>query len=684
MRFNSTLDRSLTVAVRGLALLWVAGCVMAQTPVGLKGFTGSVNDFWVLRHLPDGDTSYFQAWGSDGNGNLPSIGPYLADPTGLAVLGTINDGHMAAGTSVNIGILQLSKLADPLTTPTTGNTNAIDVNAMQSFGDAANISAPSGTWAGHCTGGDPHNDCTWKGAVMAFRNNRLFITPYRQTSQGTAWGDSTLVMSPDAGQTWVDYGRYATWTVSGATCSGTTATLTTSANTLGSGAVVYVHDVGSSTAGIYNGKRTLSGATGTTMSYTVSSCAGGTYTGGGAVGPLAGDGSAPLGPSDASYPANIMWPQGSPMQLVTFINYGQDGAYPAGVEAACNPAQYLCGLSTYKSAGGMQMPNYVWRVPVGQEMTKASYQWYTCPGYSWLWPSADTVCDGNQAGSWSSNSASATNLFYSGSSGVWPSAGLYPPECYSVKYSTAHKAYIMSCEVIYSSGSTTARMGYKWAPHPWGPWYFAGYSDCITSADTVSCNPGFQAIMGPGETIVSATPPEVQNRLSTYVALGVHSVNGSFSFWTANFHAGRLPVTAMARRAEFLGTAGQLGMGHRFVSGNMAGGISRRGPGYSLDWWADFWDHGGNANTTSRPWFREVMSGGARYFQMSWNDGNRAGPDYSHGNGLSAVGPTFAGTGYQQRMEGNFADTTFSANSGNASWTVMGLFNATSLGGHHQ
>src|SRR5260370_11178170 len=31
-------------------------------------------------------------------------------------------------------------------------------------------------------------------------------------------------------------------------------------------------------------------------------------------------------------------------------------------------------------------------------------------------------------------------------------------------------------------------------------------------------------------------------------------------------------------------------------------------------------------------------------------------------------------------MEGNFADATFAANSGNASWTVMGVFNATTLG----
>uniref|UniRef100_Q02CC7 Uncharacterized protein n=1 Tax=Solibacter usitatus (strain Ellin6076) TaxID=234267 RepID=Q02CC7_SOLUE len=680
MRFNSILDRSLTVAVRGLVTLWVAGCVLAQTPVGLKGFTGSVNDYWVLRHLPDGDTSYFQAWGSDGNGNLPSISPYLADPSGLTVLGTINDGHMATGAAVNIGILQLSKLAAPLTTATTGNTNVIDVNAMTSFGDASSISAPSGTWAGHCTGGDGHNDCTWKGGVLAFRNNRLFIAPYRQPSAGGAWGDTTLVMSPDAGQTWVDYGRYNTWTVSNATCSGTTATLTTSANTLGSGAVVYVHDVGSSTAGVYNGKRTLTAASGTSMSYTVSSCAGGTYTGGGAVGPLAADGSAPLGPSDASYPGNILWPQGSPMQWLTFINYGQDGAYPGGVEPACDPAQYLCGISTYKSAGGMQMPNYAWRVPVGQEMNKASYQWYTCPGYSWLWPSPETVCDGNRASSWSSNAANAANLFYSGSSASASAAGLYPEECYSVKFSPAHGSYIMACESIITP-SYTIRMAYKWAPHPWGPWSYAGYSDCAMDASQINCSAPFQAIMGFGETVISRTPPEVQNRLSTYVGLGVHSGNGSFSFWTANFHAGRLPAAGMARRAEFLGTAGQLGMGHRFVSGNMAGAISRRGPGYSLDWWADLWDHGGNANTTSRPWFRDVMTGGSRYFQLSWNDGNRTGPDYSHGSGLSAAGPTFAGTGYQQRMEGNFQDTTFSANSGNASWTVMGVFSATTLGG---
>ena len=648
-------------------LLLLAGfAATAQKPVGVTGFVGAVNDYWALHTNTTGDAHYFQAWAAN---SMLSLFP---DPTGLPVLGTVNDGS-TAGCSGNIELIQLSRLANPLTTPTTGNTLVTALPCLTSFGTSpGDIGAPSGTWAGHLTGGDVFNSGTWKGVVTAFRNGILLAPFYRQTAAGDAYGDATLVLSPDVGQTWVDYGRYKAYTVTGASCTSTTATLTV-ANALSAGQKIYVHDVGVP----YNGKQTVATATGSQVTYAVSTCVGATGSVG-YFGLLTAGGSAPLGPSDGSYPADIMWPVSggkNPMVQQTIVNYGQDGSYPSGIESACDPTVWVCGLAVDLTQS--PAPTILWRVPVGEEMDKTQYRWYACTGYASYWAVAETVCDGNVAGTWTSTLANATPLFNTPAAA---NAGSYPGPAFSVTFSSAHGSYVLSTSVPLKG-----KISYRWAPHPWGPWYIVGHSEC-SSSDGITCNPSFQSLMGYGENIISTTPPKTQIRLSTTVWQGTagHSSAGNPSWWTVEAASGRVPVTAVARRADFMGGSGQFGMGHRFASGNEAGAISRRGltlggGTYLLDWWTDLWDHGGDTGTTARPYFRDVISGGAKYFIAYFTDG---GVKNAFGQGLSLQRDGVrVPSGYDQRLQSTFNDSVFSASSGNNSWTFVSAFNITTPSG---
>jgi hypothetical protein len=180
-----------------------------------------------------------------------------------------------------------------------------------------------------------------------------------------------------------------------------------------------------------------------------------------------------------------------------------------------------------------------------------------------------------------------------------------------------------------------------------------------------------------GENIISTTPPLTQIRISAKTDHDSGNGEGSPGFWTLEAGSGRVPFTGAARRADYMGIIGQLGMGHRFVSGNESGAISRRGGGYSLDWWADLWDHGGAAGAIRRPWFRDLMSGGAEYFNVMFTDG---GDKVGFGKGISLVS---SGVGiieaYSERLQSNFNDAVFSAGSGNSSWTLVTVFNSTDL-----
>jgi hypothetical protein len=154
--------------------------------------------------------------------------------------------------------MQLLRVAGIGVAPTTGNTAWGTANLMTSYGSNTD---PNGTW---------NDGLSWKGATMAFRNNRLLAYFYRQANSGNAFSDSSLVMSPDAGSTWIDYGRYNAYTVTGASCTGTTATFTAT-NALSAGQLIYVHDVGS----VYNGKQTVAMASTSQVAFTVSTCTGG-------------------------------------------------------------------------------------------------------------------------------------------------------------------------------------------------------------------------------------------------------------------------------------------------------------------------------------------------------------------------------------------------------------------------
>src|ERR1035438_8911349 len=140
--------------------LLACSTVTAQKPVGITGFVGNYLDYYMVNGgNPSGDTYYFTAWAAnsmlsqfpDPTG-LPIVGNWAAnsmlsqfpDPTGLPIVGTLNDGTSGA-CSGNIEFLQLSKLPDPFTTPTSGNTLITPYsNCLSSFGtDRAATSLPT-------------------------------------------------------------------------------------------------------------------------------------------------------------------------------------------------------------------------------------------------------------------------------------------------------------------------------------------------------------------------------------------------------------------------------------------------------------------------------------------------------------------------------------------------------------
>jgi hypothetical protein len=645
------------------AALLGACALFAQKPAGITRFIDPWLDYWVLRTNISGDNEMATAWAAN------SMLPLFPDPGGLPVLAVTNDGN-AAACSGNISIFQISKLAGIGVGATTSNTLLTPfANCMSSYGSSS--TEPSNTWLGRLSAGDTGTVGTWKGVVMAFRNGRLLAPFYRQDNAGTAFGDSTMTMSPDAGQTWIDYGRWQAYTVTSAACAGNTVTLT-AANALSAGKKIIVHDVGAG----YDGKQTLTNATTSTVQY-VSMCPGTSPTSG-YFGVLDASGSEPIGPCQAndcgtanpSY--GMMWPGiNNNMAVQMIISYGQDGNYPSGIEAACDPRVYVCGLAHNPAGNGGIV---LYRFPVDHEMDKSLYQWYMCSGYSSYFPVADTACDGNNPANWTSAQGNATVLLYA------YLQGNRPAQVFMMKYLASHNSYLTA---NISRTPTGNRLSFYWAPHAWGPFYPVTNSDCSErdSNYPYGCVPFF-SLMDYGENVISSTPPLTQIRISAKNDHDSGNNAGSPGFWTVEAGGGRVPFVGAARRAEYMGTTSQLGVGHRFVTGNEAGAISRRGKGtsgsYWLDWWVDFWDHGGATSNgaTNRSWFRDLITGGSRYFMLSWDDGF-TGHTWTHSANLAAVGPYLGGAGYNTRFTSNFNDTVLSAGGGNNDWTYVGVFNIT-------
>jgi hypothetical protein len=654
----------------GLAVLFCSSA-SAQKPVGITDFVGNWLDYYhAVSTTIEGDHDAFTAWASGTTLGNPNVCDSrvetctFPDVNGLPIVGLINDGHVG-NCSGNIELLQLSKLPTPFQTATSANTLLTPYpNCFSSYGGAPGDTAPYSGHLWYQAGGDGNTNGTWKGTVMAFRNSVLLAPFYRQNSPGDHYGDSSMMLSPDAGRTWIDYSRYNSYTVTSTSCAGTTATLAVTGASGLTGAV-YVHDVGP----VYNGKHTVASASSSQITYSVYSCAGASGSTG-AFGPLDPYGSAPPYAAGA-----MMWSSGAanPMGLQAILNYGQDGNYPAGIEPACDPALYVCGIAYDAPSGNFNAR--LWRVPVGKEMVPTSYQWYTCPGYSSQWPAEDTACNGNLAGSWTGTLANSAVLFSSMYS------ALRPGICYSMQYLPSHQSYLLQCtDGFPTSGvySTPYRFLWMWAPHPWGPFYEITTSECNTfDAQHLGYCDSFSFLMNYQENIISMNPPRTQIRTAVK---GDFTSEGHPSFWAIEAAGGRVPVTGMARRADFKGLVGQNGMGHRFVSDNMAGAISRQGKGasgtYKLDWWVDLWDHGGiiGEKATNRPYFRDSMSGGSRSFNVAVPAGNM----YAQGAALLANGVQLTvGCCGSTQLVSSFTDGTVSANSGNASWTFVAVFQIT-------
>lgn len=653
--------------------LWSLTIIVAQTPVAISQLGPGGDQFLDYFALGDccsgigGDTYYFQAWAAN------SMLPYFPDQHGLPIVGTWNDGS-AGSCSGYFGMLQLSKLPAIGTKGTKGNTLITPYPCLTS------LQSNTSSWSDHLTGGDSGAGGTWKGANMIFRNGRLLMPVYRQNNAGTTFGDATMIISPDAGQTFLDWSRYNATSVTSATCTSGVITLATT-NTYSAGQNIYVHDLNPSVwnmGSVKNspGKAKLKTANGSSVQYSVSACPESAYSGGGATGPLAADGSAPLGPGDPSYssPGTMMWQVSNgtnPMVWQTFVSYGQDGSFPADVDPACDPAIYVCGLGIQKVGTDVNIGAayrrtiIIFRVPVGREMDKSAYLWYYCPGYNTRWAQADTVCDGNQSTSWTSTLANATvvkqtdNLY-----------GYLPSDIGSIRYLPTFKSYLLSGQNWGCCGNALA---YDWAPHPWGPFYSAG----IMPPAYVGGQPIFGWLMGYGDSSISTNPPRDRIRVASGTWWGVRLSGGAPAFWSLEAAPGRVPFTGMARRAEYSGV-GQSGMGHRFVSSNDAGAISRRGKttsggDYRLDWWADFWDHGGDAGVSSnRPYFRDVISGGSKYFTVQVQAGNQFSA--SQGATLEADGVGITGSNNPTLLKGQFADSVLFNDPTTQSWTFVGVF----------
>jgi hypothetical protein len=659
----------------------MCGMSFAQQPIGVTqvGIDGKntgtqINYFSVATNggTPQGDTPYFTAWGAS---SLFSIGGNgFPDQSGLPIIGTWNDGSTSApdpACSGNLGLVQLSKLPALGVTATSGNTKITGwANCMSTYSAGGISTAPSGTW---------NDTLTWKGAVLAFRNNILLLPFFRQNNAGTSYGDASMVVSFDAGAHFVDYGRWQGYAVIGADCSAGTATLTLSSitsaggETLANGNTVYVHDVG----GGYDGQQASITVSGSTISYSIT-CPG-TTPNSGYVALLDKYGSAPLGPLSGGY--KMMWPvsAGGRMNTMKIINYGQDGNYPGGIEGACDPTQYVCFTAIDKTQS--DWPMFFGRFPIANNgfFNKSAYEWYYCPGYTSYWPVEDSVCDFSQSANRTGTLANATVILHTGNASVWPG------EREMLTYLPAFGSYLLSgitrdYQNIPPGGG---RISWHWAPHPWGPFYPITQSSCVETGNggaTAYCDPGFNAALAFQAVTNSTAPPAMQLR---YTADSFsYSSGGNPVFGEVDVATGRVPVNGMARRANYINTA-QLGMGHRFVSGGMAGAIPRRGLSpnggtYNIAWWTDVWDHGGDTYYPTRAVFRDVISGGTKYFGVY--DQESPNPRYAHANSLVADGVQASSGGYSERMQSSFTDSTFSANAGNSSWTLMGAIKTTTIG----
>ncbi len=190
------------------------GTMNGQIPIGLSGPNGGRIDYFdwfngtpsgcttsgakiCVGAIPRGDTSYYTGFPANASG--------LPDPSGLAVIGTINDFN-TNNFAGNLMLFQFAKWdwAAP-------NTSYImEINGMQGFGTTgADTNTPAG-WFGHCTNGDDGsgNGCTWKSrGVIVFNDSGTEYLLYPVERQVPAGNinpphDVTFLISPDYGIHW--------------------------------------------------------------------------------------------------------------------------------------------------------------------------------------------------------------------------------------------------------------------------------------------------------------------------------------------------------------------------------------------------------------------------------------------------------------------------------------------------
>ena len=555
---------------------------IAVNQVGIDGKnTGSQIDYFSVttNGTPVGDTYYCTAWASN------SLLSSFPNPSGLPITCTWNDGSQASPDPVcsgyNLGLAQLSKLP-PLGTPAnSGNTLLTGYPCYGSYSIGGVQTAPGGSWS---------DTLTWKNAPFTYINNVLRMMMFRQNNAGTQFGPSSSVISFDAGKHAIDFGRWQGYTVTAASCAAGSAAVTLSSatsaggETLVSSNVVFIHNVGSG----FDGQFTLTSVVGSVIHY-ATTCPGTTPTSG-FVALAAADGSAPWGPGNAGG-YNLQWPSSgssNPMGLKAPIVYGQDGTWFSGIEPVCDPALgWICFISSDESAGG---PVIMGRYPAQCDATycgefdNSAYEWYKCSTVNGAFPGVGT-CDFTQAGNRTSTLALATNMLTTG--GPAGGMGVWPGQRLGMTFMPAFHSYLLTGVTRDQSGSGASKMSWWWRPHPWGPWNLVGQSQCSENSSSApyTCGPGFTIPLLFQATGTSSSPPAMGMRYSTdmFVSGGGYSTSGNAFFGEIDTVLGKPAIGGMARRGGFLqalnnaGTTSQLGMGHRFTSGQMAGAIPRGG-----------------------------------------------------------------------------------------------------------
>jgi hypothetical protein len=555
------------------------------------------------------------------------------------------------------------------------------LNGMSSYGGASETNVPAGWW-GYCSqrslGSPPTSDggqgCSWKSREALARNGCLYLPVERQITAGTASDhDATIVKSCDSGATWTN---------------------------------------------VYNSTPDATGNAPLPCSTT---------------------------PCNASspYTNSMMWffpangYNGAPIYNWSFIQYGQDGALPAGINGGLtDPSQYACaflgdgslgcapnasildvttwryyagritagnipdrdnlanwtylfdvrsttsltaalGSQTFTITAGLPGLSNGTRVYV-RSMGSSSYMEGLVTSYSGtsLTLNVDAIAGSGAHADW--DITPRTHVFETGvAAGVVDYtrlSGILSAPVYIKEF----KSYLLSGGITLVGGAAT--VGFMAAPQPTGPW-----TTVYVHPTTLPYNQSALGL-GAGYTVVSTSPPVIRVTNVANAGTGVGTAYAwYFTQW--EFVLGKQPYGNGDVSAYTNIGIKKLNSGWVFGSGDVPGTFNRNG----LVWAFDFMDHGGVAAATY-PYFHDVANNSAILYPC-YTDGAITCGSMNSSKGLGVnVDSISAHPGYQARYESRLGELSTgastpnrnapSAMTGNGTFSVVGVFrlDATSAG----